>query len=134
MIRRVRKKENKEVEVNVTNMIDVIFTLLIFFILTTTFTKETGIDITKPTAESASQLNKEYILIGVTRDGSLHLNERQVDLAMLQVILKQEMMRDPEKAVVISADRGADMGTIVDVMDECNLANVKKVSVSAPTP
>jgi len=134
MIRKVRKRESKEVEVNVTNMIDVIFTLLIFFILTTTFTKETGIDITKPTAESAGQLDKEYILIGVTRDGAIFMNERQIDLAMLQVILKQEIMRNPDKSVVISADRGADMGVIVDIMDECNLANVKKVSVSAPTP
>ncbi|HSQ43094.1 MAG TPA: biopolymer transporter ExbD [Fibrobacteraceae bacterium] len=133
MIRSVRKRESKEVEVNVTNMIDVIFVLLIFFILSTTFTKETGIDITKPTAESAGQLDKEYVLIGVTRDGTVHLNERQVDMAMLQAILKQEILRDPDKSVVIAADRGADMGTIVDIMDECNLASVKKVSVSAPT-
>lgn len=134
MIKSIRKRETKEVEVNVTNMIDVIFVLLIFFILSTTFTKETGIDITKPTAESAGQLDKQYVLVGVTRDGTIHLNERQVDLAMLQAILKQEVMRDPEKSVVISADRGANMGVVVDIMDECNLANVKKVSVSTPTP
>lgn len=133
MIKSVRKRETKEVEVNVTNMIDVIFVLLIFFILSTTFTKETGIDITKPTAESAGQLDKQYVLVGVTRDGAIHLNERQVDLAMLQAILKQEVMRDPDKSVVISADRGANMGVVVDIMDECNLANVKKVSVSTPT-
>lgn len=132
MMRRVSKRETREAEINVTNMIDVIFTLLIFFILTTTFTKDTGVDITKPTAESAGQLDKEYVLIGITRDGAIYINERQVDLAMLSAIVKQEIARDPEKPVVINADRGADMGTVVDVMDECNLANVKKMSVSAP--
>lgn len=132
MMRRVSKRETREAEINVTNMIDVIFTLLIFFILTTTFTKDTGVDITKPTAESAGQLDKEYMLIGITRDGAIYINERQVDLAMLSAIVKQEIARDPEKPVVINADRGADMGTVVDVMDECNLANVKKMSVSAP--
>ncbi len=134
MMRRVSKRESREAEINVTNMIDVIFTLLIFFILTTTFTKDTGIDITKPSAESASQLDKEYVLIGVTRDGAIYINERQVDLAMLSAILKQEIARDPEKPVVINSDRGANMGVVVDVMDECNLANVKKMSVSAPNP
>jgi len=129
----IRKRDTQEVEVNVTNMIDVIFVLLIFFVLSTTFTKDTGVDITKPTAESAGQLDKQYILIGVTRDGAIYLNERQVDLAMLGAILKQEVLRDPEKSVVIAADRGSDMGAVVDIMDECNLAGVKKVSVSAPT-
>lgn len=129
----IRKRDTQEVEVNVTNMIDVIFVLLIFFVLSTTFTKDTGVDITKPTAESAGQLDKQYILIGVTRDGAIYLNERQVDLAMLGAILKQEVLRDPEKSVVIASDRGSDMGAVVDIMDECNLAGVKKVSVSAPT-
>ncbi len=129
----IRKRDTQEVEVNVTNMIDVIFVLLIFFVLSTTFTKDTGVDITKPTAESAGQLDKQYILIGVTRDGAIYLNERQVDLALLGAILKQEVLRDPEKSVVIAADRGSDMGAVVDIMDECNLAGVKKVSVSAPT-
>lgn len=132
MIKRVRRREQRETEISVTNLVDIIFVLLIFFILTTTFTKETGVDITKPTAESAAQLEKEHILIGITRDGSIHLNERQVDLAMLQAILRQEITRDPDKFVVIAADRGTDMGIVVDVMDECNLAGVKKVSVSAP--
>lgn len=129
----IRKRDSQEVEVNVTNMIDVIFVLLIFFVLSTTFTKDTGVDITKPSAESAGQLDKQYILIGVTRDGAIYLNERQVDLAMLAAVLKQEVLRDPEKSVVIAADRGSDMGAVVDIMDECNIAGVKKVSVSAPT-
>lgn len=131
MIPTVRKRHKKDVEIAIVNLVDVIFILLIFFIMTTTFSKETGLDITKPSAGSASQLQKESILIGVSKEGVIHLNERQVDLAMLQAILRRELAEDAERAVVIVSDRDANMGAVVDVMDECNTAGVKKVSVAA---
>lgn len=133
MIPSVRKRSHKEVEIAIVNLVDVIFILLIFFIMTTTFSKETGLDISKPSAGSAGQLQKENIQIGISKAGTIHLDERQIDLAMLQAILRRELSEDPEKAVVIVSDRGADMGVVVDVMDECNLAGVRpgKVSVAA---
>jgi len=130
MIPSVRKRHKKDVSVDITNLIDVIFVLVIFFVLTTTFTKETGVDITKPSAESAGQLSKQPIMIGITREGAIYVNERQVDLAMLQAILRREATQDAEKSVVLVSDRNTDMGVIVDVMDECAIAGLKKVSVS----
>ena len=131
MIPSVRKRGHKDVEIAIVNLVDVIFILLIFFIMTTTFSKETGVDITKPAAGSAGQLEKESILIGISKEGTMHLDERQVDLAMLQAILRRELSEDAEKSVVIVADRDADMGVVVDVTDECNIAGVRKVSVAA---
>ncbi len=131
MIPSVRKRHKKEVEIAIVNLVDVIFILLIFFIMTTTFSKETGLDITKPAAGSAAQLEKENIMVGVSKQGTIHLDERQVDLPMLQAILRREMAEDAERAVVIVSDRDANMGVVVDVMDECNQAGVKKVSVAA---
>jgi len=131
MIPSVRKRSKKEVEIAIVNLVDVIFILLIFFIMTTTFSKETGLDITKPAAGSASQLEKENIMVGISKEGTIHLDERQVDLAMLQAILRRQIAEDAEKAVVIVSDRDADMGVVVDVMDECNMAGVHKVSVAA---
>lgn len=131
MIPSMRKRARKDVEIAIVNLVDVIFILLIFFIMTTTFSKETGLDITKPSAGSATQLQKENILIGISKEGTLHLNDRQVDLVMLQAILRREMAADAEKSAVIVADRNADMGVVVDVMDECNQAGVRKVSVAA---
>ncbi len=130
MMRSIRKRENKDVEVNITNMIDVVFVLLIFFVVTTTFTKETGVDITKPSAGSSKQLAKEPLLIGITRDGAIYVNERQVDLAILSGILKREASSDPDKSVVLASDKATPMGVIVSVLDECNLSGLKKVSVS----
>lgn len=131
MIPSVRKRARKDVEIAIVNLVDVIFILLIFFIMTTTFSKETGIDITKPAAGSAGQLEKENIMIGIGKEGTIHVGERQVDLAMLGALLRRELAEDAEKAVVIVGDRDADMGVVVDVMDECNLAGVRKVSVAA---
>jgi biopolymer transport protein ExbD len=131
MIPSTRKRTRKETEIAIVNLVDVIFILLIFFIMTTTFNKETGIDITKPAAGSAGQLEKENILIGIGKEGSVHLGERQVDMAMLQSALRKELAEDADKAVVIVADRDAGMGIVVDVMDECNLSGVRKVSVAA---
>lgn len=131
MIPSIRKRQKKDVEIAIVNLVDVIFILLIFFIMTTTFSKETGLDITKPAAGSAGQLEKENILVGIGKEGGIHLDERQVDLPMLQAILRRELAEDADRAVVIVSDRDADMGVVVDVMDECNAAGVRKVSVAA---
>lgn len=131
MIPSMRKHARKDVEIAIVNLVDVIFILLIFFIMTTTFSKETGLDITKPSAGSATQLQKENILIGIGKEGTIHLDDRQVDLGMLQAVLRREMAEDAEKSAVIVADRNTDMGVVVDVMDECNLAGVRKVSVAS---
>ena len=130
MMKSIQKRQNKDVEVNITNMIDVVFVLLIFFVVTTTFTKETGVDITKPAAGNSSQLSKEPLLIGITREGAFYINERQVDLAILSSILKREGASNPDKSVVLASDKNTPMGFIVDVLDECNGAGLKKVSVS----
>ena len=112
-------------------MMDMVFILLIFFIVTSTFTRETGIDVTKPKASSAKELAKESILIGITRQGTVHINETQVNLSSLQTILKQMMAESPDRPVIIVSDRDAPSGAIVDVLDECNIAKVRKVSISA---
>ena len=125
------KKVSKPVEINVTNMIDIILILLIFFVMSSTFNRETGVDVTKPQAQTATALEKENILIAITREGNIHLNERQVDVTGLKDILTQTILRSPDKEAVIIADKGAQTGTLVQVMDACNLAGVKKVSIAA---
>ena len=125
------KKENKPVEINVTNMIDIILILLIFFVMSSTFNRETGVEVTKPQAQSAAALEKENILIAITREGTIHINERQVDAIGMKDILSQMIARAPDKEAVIIADRSASTGTLVQVMDACNMAGVKKVSIAA---
>lgn len=126
----LRRKPRRVAEINLINMIDMLFFLLVFFVLTSSFTSETGIDINKPKAQSSKTLPKQPLLIGVTRDGSIHVNESPVSIKSLPAILQQYMLQDPDRPVVVVADRDALISKAVDVLDACNLANVKKVSIS----
>ena len=126
----LRRKPRRVAEINLINMIDMLFFLLVFFVLTSSFTSETGIDINKPKAQSSKTLPKQPLLIGVTRDGSIHVNESPVNIKALQSVLQHYVAEDPDRPVVIVADRDALISKAVDVLDACNLANVKKVSIS----
>ena len=126
----LRRKPRRVAEINLINMIDMLFFLLVFFVLTSSFTSETGIDINKPKAQSSKTLPKQPLLIGITRDGSIHVNESPVNIKALQGVLQHYVAQDPDRAVVIVADRDAVISMTVDVLDACNLANVKKVSIT----
>src|SRR5690606_13318201 len=104
--------------------------LIVFFVLTSSFTSEIGVDINKPKAQSAKTLPRQPLLIGITREGNIHVNESPVSPSPLERVRKHYVAMDPVRAVVIVADRDAVMSMTVAVLDACNLANVKKVSVS----
>ena len=125
------RRKQKDMGIEMGPLMDIVFILLIFFVVTSSFTRETGVDVTKPQAQSASQLEKENLLIAITREGTIHMNERQVDLASLQDILKQSLAKAPDREAVVIADMGAETGVLVQVIDMCNLAGVKKVSIAA---
>ena len=125
------RRKQKDMGIDMGPLMDIVFILLIFFVVTSSFTRETGVDVTKPEAQSASQLEKENILIAITREGTIHINERQVDLASLQDILKQTLAKTLDREAVVIADKGAQTGVLVQVIDACNLSGVKKVSIAA---
>ncbi len=125
------RKKNPSPNVDIAPLMDMVFILLIFFVVTSTFTQETGVDVEKPQAQSARSLKSENILIAITREGTLHLNERQIDAAGLKDVLERMLRANPERDVVLMADRRSETGILVKVMDICNLAGAKKVSVAA---
>ena len=125
------RRKQKDVGIEMGPLMYIVFFLLIFFVVTSSFTRETGVDVTKPQAQSASQLEKENLLIAITREGTIHMNERQVDLASLQDILKQSLAKAPDREAVVIADKESETGVLVQVIDMCNLAGVKKVSIAA---
>jgi biopolymer transport protein ExbD len=126
----LKRRVRRPAEINLINMIDMLFFLIVFFVLTSSFTSEIGVDINKPKAQSAKTLPRQPLLIGITREGNIHVNESPVSPAALEGVLKHYMALDPERSVVIVADREAVMANTVAVLDACNLAGVKKVSVS----
>jgi biopolymer transport protein ExbD len=117
--------------IDVVPLIDVVFVILIFNIMSSTLTQQTGVDVDKPKAQSAGELNRQSILVAVTRDGLIHVNERQVDAGGLEDVLKNLLANNPTGEVVIVADRESNTGILVSVMDASNLAGAKKISVAA---
>jgi biopolymer transport protein ExbD len=124
-------KKSEKAEVNIGPLLDMVFILLIFFVVTTNFNRETGVEVTKPQSQSAVALGNETILVGISREGTIHIHGKQVSSEGLAAILEGEMRRRPSAAVVIVGDAGSTLGKSVEVMDICTRSGVKKVSVSA---
>ena len=129
-----RHAHTEEAEINITPMLDIVFIMLIFFIVTTSFTKETGASIVKPVAEQAVALRNGTILIGVRPNDDIWMAKRQIELREVRQMVERAKSENPEGSVVIIADKGARIGTVTQVMDQVRLAGVEGVSISAEHP
>ena len=129
-----RHAHTEEAEINITPMLDIVFIMLIFFIVTTSFTKETGTTIIKPEAEQAVALQNGTILIGVRPNGEIWMANRQIELREVRQIIERAKAENPEGSVVIVADRGSRIGTVTQLMDQVKLAGVEGIAISAEKP
>ena len=117
-------------EINMSPLIDMMFLLLIFFIVTTAFVEETGIEIQKPKAASSQNLEKKSILIGISKDGKVVYGNKEIGINRVRGLVAK-LLKDQECPVIIIADESCRSGILVDVIDECKLAGAKKVSIAA---
>ena len=115
-------------------MLDIVFIMLIFLIVTTSFTKETGASIIKPVAEQAVALQNGTILIGVRPNDDIWMAKRQIELREVRQMVERAKSENPEGSVVIIADQGSKIGTVTQVMDQVRLAGVEGISISAEQP
>jgi biopolymer transport protein ExbD len=121
-------------EINMAPLIDLIFLLLIFFMVTTSFIKETGIEVQRPSAVTAQTREKSNVLIAVTAGGEIYMDKQRIDVRMVRAHVENALAEHPQAAAVIVADRASDTGIVVDVMDQCRLAGVTDVSIAAQRP
>ncbi len=126
-----RRTNSKNLELNIAPLIDMVFILLIFFLVTTSFVKETGVDIARPTASTAVSKTKTTILIGVTKDNTIHIDRRKVDVRTVRVNVERALAENPEGSVVIVADKDSLTGLVITVMDACKLAGALNVAIAA---
>lgn len=117
-------------ELNMAPLVDMVFLLLIFFLVSTTFSRETGVNVRKPKAKTAQALSRESILVAVTQEGTIHIHNRKVDLDTLHRIVKEILDERADNPVIIMADKSSLTGRIIDVMDECKLAGAKRISLA----
>jgi biopolymer transport protein ExbD len=126
-----RNRKKSESEVNLTPMLDVVFIMLIFFIVTASFVKESGIEISRPGASTATRKEKGNILIAITANDQIWMNRRQVDPRALRANIERMHAENPQGSVIVQADVSAKTGLLVKVMDAARAAGVKSVSLAA---
>ncbi len=130
-MRRRQDRRKSESEVNLTPMLDVVFIMLIFFIVTASFVKESGIEISRPGASTAVRKERGNILIAISANDQIWMNRRQVDPRALRANIEKMHAENPQGAVVIQADKAAKTGLLVKVMDAARSAGVKNVALAA---
>ncbi len=124
-------KEEEENEINITPMLDVVFIMLIFFIVTASFVKEAGIDVNRPDAQTAVAQEKANILIAITENGQIWIDRRRVDPRAVRANIERLHAENPQGTVVIQADKKAVTETLIQVMDSARQAGVYNVAIAA---
>jgi biopolymer transport protein ExbD len=129
-----RRRNRSLVEINMAPMIDMVFLLLIFFLVTTSFVKETGIEVSRPTAATATVKEKATILIGIDAGDRIYLDRREIDVRAVRANVERALAENPEGSVVVVADKASATGTAIEVMDGCRMAGAQNVSLAAKLP
>jgi biopolymer transport protein ExbD len=123
-------EDGGEAGIDMSPLIDCVFILLIFFIVTTTFVEESGVEVDKPQAASASSLEKTSILIALTAKGEVVYGGRDIGVRGVRGIVTRMLQKDAETPVIVQADAAAQTGLLVRVVDEAKLAGARKVSIA----
>lgn len=133
-MRRALSKLNTEEEdsnIDLTPMLDVVFIMLIFFIVTASFVKESGIDVNRPDAETAQKKERANILVAIDERNQIWIDKRQVDPRAVRANIERLHAENPQGSVVIQADKNSKNERLVQVMDAARQAGVYNVSIAA---
>lgn len=123
--------DEQEATVDITPMLDVVFIMLIFFIVTATFVKQSGIEVNQPQASTAVVQEKANILIAIDVDNKIWINRREVDIRALRANIERLHAENPKGTVVIQADRDSTNEILVQVMDASRKAGVYEIAIAA---
>ncbi|MCV2883137.1 biopolymer transporter ExbD [Aestuariibacter sp. AA17] len=130
MARKIRAEE-EEAAIDMTPMLDIVFIMLIFFIVTTVFVKDAGIEVNKPEANMATMPKNANIFIAITADGDVWMDKREVKVESVRSNIERLLAEQPSDVVIIQADIEAEHGVVVKVMDQVKAAGIDRISVAA---
>jgi biopolymer transport protein ExbD len=128
MGRKVRVEEDAAIDM--TPMLDIVFIMLIFFIVTTVFVKEAGVDVNKPNGSLAVMPKNANIFIAVTEDGTVWIDKREIEVDLVRANLERLMAEQPSDVIIIQADKEAEHGLVVEVMDQIKMAGIDRISIA----
>ncbi|NNF50814.1 MAG: biopolymer transporter ExbD [Gammaproteobacteria bacterium] len=132
MMRRRHGGQDEEAQINITPMLDIVFIMLIFFIVTTSFVKEIGLDVSRPSNAPPKEVKQSAVIaIRIGATGIVEVNNRRVDIRAVQANVQSALAAKPEASVVVVSDRDADAGLLVQVIDQARQAGAQNVSLAA---
>ena len=127
---RLRRKEQTVNNIDVSPLIDMVFILLIFFMVTTTFVKDMKLDLDRPTAASASLLDEKVIRVYIDNNREVFIDNQPIKIWAIQSKLRDLLRSSTSKAVLVVSDTDIPVESLIDVIDECKLSGAKDVAVS----
>jgi biopolymer transport protein ExbD len=131
MRRKIVHRE-EEAEINITPMLDVVFIMLIFFIVTTSFVSEIGVDVNRPSNQPPKdQKISEVIAVRIDKTGKIMIQGRTIDIRAVRANIESALAAKADAPVVIVADRESDAGLLVRVIDQARVAGAETVSIAA---
>ena len=122
-------RQKRRVLINITSLIDVLFLLLIFFMVSSTFLEQPGIKLELPHAQSAVVVEQKDFTLFVDKDGGLYLNENRIESAALEQALKDALPGMQDGALVLKADQDVTHGVVVKIMDAAKRSGVRKLVI-----
>ncbi|MAD45967.1 MAG: biopolymer transporter ExbD [Oceanospirillaceae bacterium] len=131
MARRHTDNEADGNDIDITPMLDIVFIMLIFFIVTTSFVKESGVTVSRPSAQTAEEKKGSNILVAIRANGEIWIDRRAIDVRAVRPNIERMKAENPEGAVIIQADEFSPTGLLVKVMDQVRLAGISNISISA---
>ncbi len=120
-------------EIDMTPMLDIVFIMLIFFIVTTSFVKESGINVNRPTAQTAQTKERAHIIVSIKSNGEVWIDKRAVDIRAIRANIARLHAENPLGSVIIAADRDTHVHVLVQVMDQVRLAGISNASIATET-
>lgn len=132
--RHSRARRGGPAELNMAPLIDMVFLLLIFFLVTSSFVREAGVEVRRPEAATAVDVQAETLVVAITAEGTLHVDHTRADLRSIRPLVARFLAATPGGAVVVAADEAAPAGQVVRVLDQCRLAGARNLAVAARRP
>ena len=123
--------QEEESEINITPMLDVVFIMLIFFIVTANFIKEPGLEVNRPDSDTSEIQENAAILIAIGSNDEIYMDGRRIDVRQVKANVIRMIAENPQGTVVIQADEKSTADTIIDVMDEVREAGVIDISIAS---
>ena len=128
-MRRMRRNSSEEDGIDISPLIDVVFILLIFFMVSTTFVKDAQLELQRPCAQSAEAADTKSVRISIDRQGAVYLGEEAIRLWMLQSRVREQLRASSQSSVLVIADRSTPTELLIDVVDQCRMGGAKDVGV-----